>query len=270
MADGSNRYASPLLGGQIVILGGQPAFGRDESLNRPDCCGAIRSFYHQAVARHGLWAAVRHYEQGLVQHHDAERRMNAEREQMFPNDRRAGSCTRYIPISRFSQVLAHRTFGTDRMGAILSGISPGTRPRYLSAWRHWVGFMRGKGENPWIARSSFNWGDDLIDFMLCEAKMMGNDAPTIAGEISAVRFWRIISGYPDCPLGGGAIPTSAEKFEENTRLSENTHRLSKSLTGNWIRSEFWEAGASPGARTEPFCAVIMGFFSYFALSSWDV
>ena len=71
---------SPYRGEQIGILGGRPAFGRDDALRRSDCFGAIRSFYPQSVARHGLWEAVRHYEHGLVQHHDMERLLNAERE----------------------------------------------------------------------------------------------------------------------------------------------------------------------------------------------
>ena len=102
----------------------------------------------------------------------------------------------------FSRNRPNELSGADRIHAILPGIPPCTQDRYLSAWRHWVGFMHGQGGNHWVARRRFNWDGDLVDFMLFEAKMMGNASPAIAGKISSVRFWHVVSGYPDFPIGG--------------------------------------------------------------------
>ena len=154
----------------------------------------IRSFYPQSVARHGLWATVRHFEHN---------RNRAHREMLGGNDGRAGSSKGYIPSGRFFQNLVQQTFGVERMRAILPGIAHGTRDRYLGARRHWVGFTNGHKKSHWVARSNFNWDGDLVDFMLPESKMMGNAAPTIASKVSAVRFWHVISGYPDFSVGGG-------------------------------------------------------------------
>ena len=215
---------SPYLGEKIAILGGHPGLGRCEQLERADCCEMIRSFYPQAVARHGLWAAVRHFEYNRTRIAETMQEIQNRSEHTPPNQGRAGNANGYIPSGRFFTDLVHKTFGTERMHAILSSIAPATRGRYLSAWKHWVIFTHGQNKNPWILRSTFNWDDDLIDFMLFEAKMMGNTAPTISAKISALRFWHLISGYPDFSLGGGRY-----RFVLKGLRRENIERREKSL-----------------------------------------
>lgn len=75
--------------------------------------------------------------------------------------------------------------------AIISGIAPPTRSRYINGWDRWVVFAEGQQRPPWISREIANWGDLLIDFILFVAKIMGNAAPTIRGyQKSGFGMWR--------------------------------------------------------------------------------
>ena len=44
-------------------------------------------------------------------------------------------------------------------------------------------FTDGHHRSPWISRHGPKWGDFLFDFIMFEAKIMGNDAPTIRADV---------------------------------------------------------------------------------------
>ena len=137
----------------------------------------------------------------------------------FPDVGRAGS-TRVAQVAgeEFHRILSTRTFGIDRMYAILSGIAPSTRSRYESGWKHWQLFMTTRNKSPWIIRSGPNWDGNLIDFLMFESKIIGNAAPTIRGEVSAIRFWHVVVGYPGFSIGG-EISTSTQCVKARTSYS---------------------------------------------------
>ena len=76
-----------------------------------------------------------------------------------------------------------------------------------------MSFVEGQDRSPWIARDCDNWGDLLIDFVLFEAKVMGNACPAIRGKLAAIRFWHVASGRADFSAGRGAFQTSTEKSQ---------------------------------------------------------
>ena len=195
--------------------------------------------------------------------------MNAESEQMLRNDGRSGSSTSYIHSNRFFQELAHRTFGTSRLREILSGISPGTRSRYLIARRHWVGFMHGQGESMDWAKY-FQLGRWSKRFHALRGENVGGRCADHTRKYRS-RFWRIISGYHDFPPVGG-------RFRHVLGSSKREHKVKRKHTVtfeilNWIRSEFWEAGVSPGAGMELRCAILMGCFyrtSHYRIGAFEM
>ena len=44
-------------------------------------------------------------------------------------------------------------------------------------------FMVNQNKSPWIFRTGPSWDDDLIDFSMLDAKIIGNAAPTIAERL---------------------------------------------------------------------------------------
>ena len=62
--------------------------------------------------------------------------------------------------------------GGDRLNAMLSGVAPATRQWYLPAWNQWE-YLVSMGNRPfWLADTKPNWGEDLIDFIMCESRMV--------------------------------------------------------------------------------------------------
>ena len=182
----------PYICEKLVILGGHPGLGRENGIDHEVADLMMKSYYPRSTARRAMAAVLLHYEEGLYT-------VNT-----FHDVGRAGSTRLSMASSGdYFQDLLTRTFGADRMGAILSGIAPSTRSRYTTGWKHWQMFMVNQGKSPWIVRADPQWGDNLIDFLMFESEIIGNAAPTISGKVSAIRFLHVIVGYPDFALGGG-------------------------------------------------------------------
>ena len=98
-----------------------------------------------------------------------------------------------------------RAFGSDRLAAVLSGIATSTRMKYLQSWRHWEAFMVDRQLSPWIWRTSPDWDDHLVDFILFESKVIANSPGAIRGGISSLRFWHLLAGMPDFAWGEAAM-----------------------------------------------------------------
>ena len=62
--------------------------------------------------------------------------------------------------------------GEDKLNALLSGIAPATRRRYLSVWNQWSYFMSMRQKENWLIKTGPNWDADLIDFVMFEFKLM--------------------------------------------------------------------------------------------------
>ena len=93
--------------------------------------------------------------------------------------------------------------------------------------------------------------------------MMGNTAPTITSKISAIRYWHVISGYPDFSVGGG-------RFRHVLKGLRREHKVKRKLPVtfeilDWIYHEYWQGDAST-LRTEVMAAILIGFFFLLRIS----
>ena len=109
----------PYISEKLVILGAHPALGPENQIDHETADSMMKGYYPRMVARHALSAVLSHYEEDL------------RIPEFFPNHGRAGG-TRGAQFDgeEFFCDLPTRTFGVDRMNAILSGIAPTTRTRY--------------------------------------------------------------------------------------------------------------------------------------------
>ena len=95
----------------------------------------VHRTYPGGIARHILRSAQNHFESNLPPRHTRGRAgwnpMAADTREISPN-------------------LHRQVFGQDSLSAVLSGVAPGARTRYLSAWTHWKQFMADRHRWPWI------------------------------------------------------------------------------------------------------------------------
>ena len=178
---------------------------------------------------------------------------------------RAGGITRNSTTHGFFPSLMTQTFGQDRLSAVLSGIAPGTRTKYLTAWRHWEKFVTGRQMSPWIWRVSPDWGDNLIDYIMFETKVVAPAPNTVSGEISGIRFWHLLVGMPDFTLGGGRY----------TQLLKSCRRGSRANRIIPVTLEMLPVVTSQQRRGGPTtlgiaCAALVGFSSFYEWLSWGV
>ena len=66
-------------------------------------------------------------------------------------------------------------------------------------------------------RSSPDWDDAPIDFILFGDRILGNAANGIRRMISSVRFWHLLVGMPDFTDGGGRRARSLRSFKRQGR-----------------------------------------------------
>ena len=127
------------------------------SLRSGEMSGVLRGnvvprIYPSGVGRHVLRAARNHFIGNLP---SAQPGMSG----------RVGGVPHSGPCE-FSPQLIRRVFGEDRLAAVLSGIAPDARTKYLGSWRHCDSCNSSRGIAPWIIRTSPDWGDLLIDLIL--------------------------------------------------------------------------------------------------------
>ena len=211
----SRDMGIPYIGEKLAILGAHRGLWVGNGIGHEVSDLMMKSYYPRMVARHALGAVVSHYEEGLYA-------MDHFRDLGRDVSSRAAQCSG----EEFPRDLLTRTFGVGRAGAILSGIDPPTRSRYESGWKHWQMFPTGRNKSPWITRSGPNWGDNMIDFLMSESRIIGNASPTIRGNVSTIRFWHVIVGYPDFSTGG-VIHPGIESFETGTSYSTEVTSVSR-------------------------------------------
>ena len=194
------------IGEMVVILGGNPTLGLSNFLDHPDDEPTTGSYYPRDVALQSLWAAMRNYDSGNFRHFLS----------------RAGGKTGVeISAATFFPNLLGQIYGEGGLVATLSGIAPTARSRYISGRNQWVNFVESQHRSHWIPRNSENWGDLLIDFVLFEAKVIGDAFPAIRGKLSVTSFWNVVSDRADFIAGGGWLKPAMKAWNANTRFSEN-------------------------------------------------
>ena len=156
------------------------------------------------------------------------------------------------PPRLLSQVL-----GESMLNALLSGIAPGTRKRYLTAWNQWTYFAHMRGQSEWPVKTQPNWDANLIDFMHFESEMMKNTGGTIASKASSIRLWHVISG-----LGG--FPKTGGRYQQVLRGSRNGHKTARKIPFtheilHWAHDVFLQQGLGNPSCIELYAATLLGF-----------
>ena len=110
-----------------------------------------------------------------------------------------------VEARNFPPLLMRHVYGDGMLSAVLSGISHRAMSRYPGARHHCEYFTRARNASPWITRSSPDWDDAPIGFILFEARILGNAEKAIRFKIASPRFRHLLVGMPDFTEGGGAI-----------------------------------------------------------------
>ena len=103
----------------------------------------------------------------------------------------------------FPPSILNQLFGPEQLAAGLYGIAPCRRLLYQGAWNHWHAFAPDRHRSPWLRRHYTDLDDNMVGLSPPESHLMGNEETTIRGDLSAIRFWRVISGLRGVTVGGG-------------------------------------------------------------------
>ena len=245
------------IGEKIVILGGYPTLGLESALDHVDSEPMMGPYYPRALARQSLREARCRFEAGHFRHF------------LSRAEGKKGAGT---SAAAFPPNLLRRVYGDHRIMAIISGISPTTRSRYISGRNRRVIFPEGQQRSPWISRDNDNWDELLIGFILFAANVMGNACPKIRGKLPAIRFWRVVSGRADFSSGGGSFKQVMKSLRRKRKVNRKRPVTYDML--QWLYRDFWLSGPTSGARCGIMCAVLLGFFFLLRISeieqcTWD-
>ena len=97
---------------------------------------------------------------------------------------------------------AKRVTGQEKYRILMSGLSEATQKTYFRFWVRWMTFQHWRNKEPWLNPEREGWGEDLLDWILYEHKVVGISASTIEGSISALRNMHLISGKADFTKSG--------------------------------------------------------------------
>ena len=115
--------------------------------------------------------------------------------------------------------------------------------------------MKSRCQSPWIWRTTPDWGDNLIDFIMFETRVLAIAANTVSAKISGIRFWHLLVGMPDFTLGGGRYTQVLKGCRRGSRVSRKIPVTLEMLQTALVQdqgSEYLSAGVA--------CAALMGFF----------
>ena len=210
-----------------------------EELTLGQCEWMVLLVYPYGLARHILRAAQNHFQSNLPS---------------APNGR-AGGKTIVSHTHDFCPTMMGRVMGQERLSAVLPGVAPGARKRYLGAWYRWGGFTKARHQSPWIWGTAPGWEDALIDFIIFESKISASAPNTISCKISGIRFWRLLVGMPDFTLGGCRYTQVLKCARSNSRVNHKMPDTMEMLT-DITSQQCVDMPETIGIS----CAALVGFF----------
>ena len=181
-----------------------------------------------------------------------------------------GSDVRSFFVNKTQQV-----FGIGKLSDLLSGIAEGTRAGYVSAWKRWFQFTQRSPESRWITEIGPGWGETLINWILFETRIMGLQASTMRTKIPCLRYWHLLSGFPDWGRWAGrykqVLNSVAKKDVARRNYLFNLELMS------WAYSEFGspigldssEGGSVNMGKLELCAAMTIGFFFLLRVSGLE-
>ena len=146
----------------------------------------------------------------------------------------------------------------DKRNALLSGVAPATRQRYLSAWNQWAYFASMRNHPARLVKTHPNWDGDLVDFIMLEARVAKNTSDSTHVKISAIRFRHVISGLDDFTKYGG-------RYQQVLKGMKRDHMATRKIPFSldmleWIYTDFLQNDLSDVFRVELYTSAVLGFF----------
>ena len=124
-------------------------------------------------------------------------------------------------VLTFFKENAQLMLGAGKLDDLLSGIAKGTRGGYITAWKHRFQFtLRTPGER-WITKVGPRWDETLIDWVLFETRILGLQASTMRSKLSGLRYWHLLSGYPDWSKWSGRYKQVLKSVAGKDRIQRN-------------------------------------------------
>ena len=181
-----------------------------------------------------------------------------------------GSDVRSFFLNKTQQV-----FGIGKLNDLLSGIAEGTRAGYVSAWKHWFQFTRRPPESRWITEIGPRWDETVINWILFETRIMGLQASTMGTKISGLRYWHLLSVFPDWGKWSGRYKQVLNNVAEKD-VARRNYPFNLELT-NWIYSDFgspigldsFGGGTDNSVKFELCAAMTIGFFFLLRVSELE-
>ena len=169
--------------------------------------------------RHALWGASQHFIRNLPSESRAGGQLTFEGDNKGdPMYTWMGRTTK-IPtaVEFFAPVIKFIMWG-EKLNALLSGVAPATRQRYLSAWNRWAYFMRMRDRPVWMVKLHPNWDDDLIDLVMFEHHVMKNTSDVTRAKLPAIKFRHVVTGLDDFAKFGGRYLQVLKGMKRNHKV----------------------------------------------------
>ena len=229
---------------------------------------AIVSTPPLCLYRHSLWGACQHYTRNL------------------PENGKAGGCVSFEDSASKNQMPTWLGFnvkkpsavefspspikqitGGEKLHAMLSGVAPATRKRYLSAWNQWAYFVTMRERPTWLTKTGPNWDEDLIDFITFETHVVKNTSATTRVKISAIMFWRIV-----CEMDG--FTKYRGRYQQVSNGLKRGHKAKRKIPFSldmieWMYTNYLQGDMTNTSRAELYTATVLGFSFSSEWASWE-
>ena len=166
----------------------------------------------------------------------------------------------------FPPSLIKQITGGGELNAMLSGVSPATRKRYLSAWNQWAYIVSMRGRPTWLPKTGPNWDADLVDFTMFETHVAKHTSDTMRAEISAIRFWRIIFGVDYFAQYRGRYHQVLKGLKRDHKAQRKTPFSLDMI--DWLCDNYLRNYSADTSRVELYTATAFGFSSSLELGNW--
>ena len=89
----------------------------------------------------------------------------------------------------------------EKTKAMMAKLSEGTAEGYKGGWRAWVLYRQAAGKTPFLYARHYaerrQDEDDLLDYVIHLARVMGRQDGTIRQKLFAIRYAHLVEGLPD-------------------------------------------------------------------------
>ena len=108
----------------------------------------------------------------------------------FADSCRAGDSTQPLDL------LITKVLSSGKLRTLMDGMRAGTSKRYIYSRRQWAHFCEIRGIEPWLVANHPGRDEALLDYILWLHELLAISARTIASQISGIRYFHLLAGYP--------------------------------------------------------------------------